>query len=146
MIDWLLGCLESAGKVAAAFQDPLILNALGLALIYAIIPLTSLVYAKVIRRARRKKGAPMDGLEFRGMLALLAGVPAMFFGHMLCGWPVAKAFVNAAFMAYLLPTLLPALLDRLEKVAPDIADDIGPLPTELRAVDTTEFTAGRPDE
>lgn len=138
-MDWLLDVLAKGRQALAFFQDPIILDALGLFIVYAVVPVVAFVYAKRVRRARRKMNHPMSGFEFWGMLSMVAGLSALFVGQQLCGWPVDRALKHAIFMTFLLPVSLPWMLDQVEKRAPDLAEDIGDMPTEFRAADTTEM-------
>ncbi|MEY5098631.1 MAG: hypothetical protein RJA36_1350, partial [Pseudomonadota bacterium] len=46
-------------------------------------------------------------------------------------------------VAFLFPLIATILIERVKAVAPGVADDLGDLPTELRAADTTEFSTDR---
>ena len=139
-MDWLLDCLRKAREIVAFADDPIVANAIALLIIWIVVPLTALVYAKRVRRTRRKAERPMSDWDLWAMTTLIAGLAALFVGNRFAEWPVGKAINHATLLMFVLPLLLPALLNRLEKMAPDLADDIGELPTAFRAADTTEMT------
>ncbi len=141
-MDWLLDCLRKAREIVAFADDPIVANAIALMIIWIVVPLTALTYAKRVRRTRRKAERPMSDWDLWAMTTLIAGLAALFVGNRFAEWPLDKAINHAVLLMFVLPLLLPALLNRLEKMAPDLADDIGDLPTAFRGADTTELAPG----
>lgn len=123
-----------------ALQDATAQDMLGYAGVWLVGPLVTFFYVNQIKRTRKRQGRALTAWQMRGMASLLAFIVAMFFANRMASWPLDKAFNHAITVAFTFPLLVAILLDKIQKVAPDIAEDIGEMPTEFRAADTTEMT------
>lgn len=109
--------------------------------VYIAAPLGTLWLVNQLKRTRKNMGRKLTVWELRGMAALISGLSAMFFANRMAGWPVDKAVNHAVVVMFLFPLIATILINKVKSVAPNVADDLGDLPTELRAADTTEMTA-----
>jgi len=136
MIETLLKALEqaTAGDVMAY------------AGVYIAAPLGTLWLVNQVKRTRKNLGRKLTVWQLRSMAAVVSSLAALFFGNRMAGWPVDKALNHAIVVAFLFPLIATILIERVKVVAPGVAEDLGELPTELRAADTTEFAARRPDD
>lgn len=123
-----------------ALQEKAAQDALGYAGVWLVGPLASFWYVNQVKRTRKKRGAPLSAWQMRGLASLMAFVAAMFFGNRMAGWPLDKALNHGVAVAFTFPLLVAVLLDKIKRVAPDVAQDIGDLPTEFRAADTADLT------
>jgi hypothetical protein len=122
-----------------ALQDTVGTDVLGYTGVWAISPLISFYYINQLKRTRKNQCRPLSAWHLRGLAALLSFVGAMFVSNRLAGWPLDRSINHSVAVAFSFPLLITVLLDRLHKVAPNLADEIGELPTEFRAADTTEI-------
>ncbi len=131
MIETLLKALEqaTAGDVLAY------------AGVYIAAPLGTLWLVNEVKRTRKHLGRKLSVWQLRSMAALVSGVSSLFFGNRMAGWPIDQALNHAIVVMFLFPLIATVLIERVKAVAPGVADDLGDLPTELRAADTSEFCA-----
>lgn len=139
-MQWLLSLLSGIREALGFFSDPIVRDAAGGFCVYGLSPLCAIWYVKQVKRTRRAKGQPMTEWDVRVMGAVCAGLMALFFGNRIAGWSLNDAANHAIAVMFLLPVLLPSIIEALDRVAPQIAQDIGDLPTEFRSVDTTELS------
>lgn len=111
--------------------------------VYVAAPLGTLWLVNQVKRTRKNLGRKLTAWQLRSMAALVSGLAATFFGNRMADWPVDKAVNHAIVVAFLFPIIATFLISKVKAVAPSVAQDMGDLPTELRAADTTEFAADR---
>lgn len=133
MIETLLKALEqaTAGDVLAY------------AGVYVAAPLGTLWLVNQVKRTRKHLGRKMTAWQLRSMAVVISGLAALFFGNRMAHWPIDQALNHAVVVMFLFPLIATILIERVKAVAPGVADDLGDLPTELRAADTTEFSADK---
>lgn len=133
MIETLLKALEqaTAGDVLAY------------AGVYVAAPLGTLWLVNQVKRTRKNLGRRMTVWQLRTMAAVVSGLSSLFFGNRMAGWPIDQALNHSVVVMFLFPLIATVLIERVKAVAPGVADDLGELPTELRAADTTEFCADK---
>ena len=129
-----------------ALQDTVGTDILGYAGVWVLSPLISFYYVNQLKRTRKNQGRPLSAWQMRGLASLVALIMAMFFSNRLAGWPLDRAVNHSVAIAFSFPLLITILLDKLQQVAPRIIDEIGDLPAEFRAADTTEFEPQRGDD
>lgn len=131
MIETILKALEqaTAGDVLAY------------AGVYIAAPLGTLWLVNQVKRTRKNLGRKLTVWQLRSMAAIVSGLAATFFGNRMAGWPVDKAVNHAVVVMFLFPIIATFLIGKMKAVAPNVAHDMGDLPTELRAADTTEIAA-----
>jgi len=127
-----------------AAQDATAGDVLAYAGVYIAAPLGTLWLVNQVKRSRKNMGRKLTAWHLRVMAALVSGLAAMFFGNRMAEWPIDRALNHAIVVAFLFPLIATILIERVKAVAPGVADDLGDLPTELRAADTTEFAARAP--
>lgn len=126
-----------------AAQDATAGDVLAYAGVYIAAPLGTLWLVNQVKRSRKNMGRKLTSWQLRVMAALVSGLAATFFGNRMAGWDVGKAVNHAVVVMFLFPLIATILIERVKAVAPGVADDLGDLPTELRAADTTEFSTDR---
>lgn len=122
-----------------ALQDTVGSDILGYSGVWAVSPLVAFYYVNQVKRTRKNQCRPLSAWQLRGLAGLVAFIMAMFVSNRMAGWPLERAVNHSVAVALSFPLLITVLLDRLHKVAPNLADEIGELPTEFRAADTTEI-------
>lgn len=126
--------------ILKALQDATAGDLLAYAGVWIGGPLVTFWWVNQVKRDRRRQGRPLTGWEMRCMASMIAALMAMFVGHRMAGWPLDKAINNAVAVGFCFPLLITVILDKLQRIAPDIADDVGSLPTEFRGADTVDLT------
>lgn len=126
-----------------AVEDATAGDVLAYAGVYIAAPLGTLWLVNQVKRSRKNMGRKLTAWQLRVMAALVSGLAATFFGNRMAAWPIDKAVNHAVVVMFLFPLIATVLIERVKAVAPGVADDLGELPTELRAADTTEFLPDR---
>lgn len=97
-------------------------------------PTLCFVYIQFIKGTRVETGrAKLGAWALRGIAFAVTFLLALFFTWRLAGWSLDRALNHAVAIAVSYPLLMTVILARMQKYAPDIAEDLGGnMPTEFR--------------
>ena len=100
-------------------------------------PTLCFVYIQYIKVSRIDDGrAKHSAWVLRGIAFAVTFLLALFFTWRLAGWSLDRALNHAVAIAISYPLLMTVILTRMQKYAPDIAEDLGGnMPTEFRISD-----------
>lgn len=124
--------------ILKALSDATAGDVLGYTGAWLVAPTLCFVYIQFIKRSRIETGrAKLSAWVLRGIAFAVTFLLALFFTERLAGWPLERALNHAVGIALSYPLLMTIILARMQKYAPDIAEDLGgAMPTEFRFSDS----------
>lgn len=131
--------------ILKALSDATAGDVLGYSGAWLVAPTLCFVYIQFIKGTRADTGrAKLGAWVLRGMAFAVTFLLALFFTWRLAGWSLDRALNHAVAIAISYPLLMTVILERMQKYAPDIAEDLGGnMPTEFRFSDSDK-TEPRP--
>jgi hypothetical protein len=105
---------------------------------WLVSPTLCYVYIQFVKGTRADTGrTKLSAWTLRGLAFGVTFMLAMFFAWRLAGWSLDRALNHAIAIAVSYPLLMTIILARMQKYAPDIAEDLGGnMPTEFRFSDS----------